>query len=262
MSILSAPSSAVLGIPHPDNPILTYAKAVRALSAPRLKAYSLATDSDSVDAVARYLWNMQLVSALWPTVHLLEVTFRNAIFRVGERTTAARALGHRHGIDCWLDGTEGSQPILQPKEAADVAEAVVRLGKSPKRRTAGHLIGRLTLGFWVRLCNAPYEQGNKRGPQLWPEAGFAFPNCPKAQRNRTDIRIALDEVREFRNEIAHHLPIWDRDPIKCNERMCLLLDWMNPAMAQAAAHCSRVGDVYRGGHTPLRPLAAALMSVV
>jgi hypothetical protein len=142
---------------------VTYAAVCRGLSKERFAGYSLTTDSDSVDAVARYVWNMALCSALWPALHLVEVAFRNAIYAAGVEATAHRRLV-THTVPCWLD----AQPsLLQRAEERDVSEAIMRLG-ARRRHTPGHLVGQLGFGFWVRLCQRPYEQGNTSGPQLWP----------------------------------------------------------------------------------------------
>lgn len=257
-----------LPIPLAPAPILAYGAALLALSAGRFKAYSLDADTDSVDAVARYLWNMQIASALWPALHLTEVTFRNTIFRYGERTTQGQKFVYLHGIQCWLDaalpGRGPGQPpesILARNEAEEVAQAIVRLGKNPLRRTPGHLVSRLGFGFWVRCCNRPYEDGNKRGPQLWKAAVAGFPNAPQRQRSRVGIRIAFDELREFRNDLAHHQPVWDRDPLKWNDRVIELLGWMNKGMSTAAKHCSTVEEIVRSGHVVHRPLAASLVRI-
>lgn len=59
----------------PESATVTYAAVCRSISRERLGAYSLATDTDSVDAVARYVWNMALCAAVIPTLHLVEVAF-------------------------------------------------------------------------------------------------------------------------------------------------------------------------------------------
>ena len=69
-------------------------------------------------------------------------------------------------------------------------------------------------GFWVRLCDRPSEQGNSAGPRIWPQATGAFPYAPKADRNRTSVLQAFDEIRGFRNRVAHHHPLWDQNPMR------------------------------------------------
>src|SRR4051812_49141712 len=118
----------------PATATVSYAALCRGLSKERLAGYSLQSDNDSVDAVARYEWNMALVSAMLPVLHLVEVAFRNALYAAGVESTSARALKAGR-VPCWLD----AQPsILERQEAAEVADAIVRLGRS-RRHTPGHL---------------------------------------------------------------------------------------------------------------------------
>lgn len=66
-----------------------------AMSHERLGAYSLDTDLDSTDALARYLWNGALCIAFHPSLHVLEVALRNNLFRASQRhvNTAGRTIG-------------------------------------------------------------------------------------------------------------------------------------------------------------------------
>ena len=63
-----------------------------ALSTERLSAYAVPEDTDEVDSVARYLWNLALCSALQPALHTLEVTVRNHLFTVSRRIVDESAL--------------------------------------------------------------------------------------------------------------------------------------------------------------------------
>jgi len=60
-------------------PILSFQDLEKTLSVERLRPYRTAPeDTDSV-VLARYLWNMALSHALYPALHLLEVSLRNRI---------------------------------------------------------------------------------------------------------------------------------------------------------------------------------------
>lgn len=232
---------------------VTYAALCRSLSKERLAAYSLPTDTDSIDAVARYVWNIALYAAVTPVLHVTEVAFRNAIYSAGVETTSRRALATRN-VPCWLDAVPS---LLQPAEQRDVADAITRLG--PRRRyTPGHLVGQLGFGFWIRLCQRPYEQGNTNGPRLWPDALKRFPGMPRAQRSRAEVWIAASRVRDFRNAVAHHQPIWDRHPIDEHRHALELLRWLNPSLASVAEQAATAETVYNGGPSAYREWAAAL----
>jgi hypothetical protein len=241
----------------PGNPTVSYAALCRSLSRERLAAYSLETDKDSIDGVARYQWNMALAAAVTPVLHLVEVAFRNAIYTAGIETTAGRQVKWRI-VPCWLDTTP---TLLETREERDVIEAVLRLGKNPRRHTPGHLIGELGFGFWLRLCNRPYEHGRSSGPQLWPAATKRFPHCPRSSRNRTDIGRAFAEVRDFRNLVAHHQPIWDRDPVGRHRLALELLGWMNPSLAAVAEELSTVETIFEEGHERYRTVLARVLTI-
>ncbi|HEX6750987.1 MAG TPA: hypothetical protein VF092_27105 [Longimicrobium sp.] len=235
---------------------VTYAALCRCLSKERLAGYSLSSDFDSVDAGARYMWNMALCSALTPVLHLAEVAFRNAIYSAGVEATAKRRL--RTGVvPCWLDTVPS---LLQRAEERDVADAILRLG-SKRRHTPGHLVGQLGLGFWVRLCQRPYEQGNPNGPQLWPLALKRFPGIPRASRTRTDVWKAASEIRDFRNLVAHHQPVWDRQPLAAHRRALEFLSWLNPTLAAVAEQASFAVQVYNSGSNAYRPFAASVLTL-
>ena len=86
------------------------------------------------------------------------------------------------------------QSLLQQGEANTVNEWIMRLGMSPARRPAGHLVAELNFGFWVRLCNAPYDHGNSLGPGLWPYAASRFRLCPTThQTAATTISTLLQQ---------------------------------------------------------------------
>jgi len=234
---------------------MTYAALCRGLSKERLGGYSLLNDVDSVDAIARYTWNLALCSAVMPTLHLVEVAFRNAIYAAGVESTAGRALS-THRVHCWLDAVPS---LLQATEKRDVDDGIRRLGDR-RRHTPGHLVGQLGFGFWVRLCQRPYEQGNSTGPQLWPLVLKRFPGIPRTSRTRTDVfRIAAD-VRDFRNLVAHHQPIWDRQPLIAHERALELLRWLNPSLAAVTANQSRAAYVYDSGSGAYRDFAASTLT--
>lgn len=216
-------------------------------------AYSPQKDRDSVDAVARYFWNMALASALLPSIHILEVCVRNALFDVGVKQTRGRTLIFR-SVRCWLDAG-----LLEQRERDEVEKVTRRL--TPGRQTPGHLIGELSFGFWIRLCDSPYEQGLRSSVPLWPEAGKRFHYCPRPVRDRKNIRARLAHLADFRNRVAHHHPIWDRRPDKRHKEIIETIGWMNPNLAAGVRETSNVQTLYDAGHAAFRDMAAAVASV-
>jgi hypothetical protein len=228
-----------------------------AFSADRLNAYRQPGDADDLDKMARYMWNMALACALHPPLHVLEVTFRNVIYTGSVRVLSSRKLTFDE-IPCWLDATPS---LLMPQERAAVEDVKERLRKRGSRRymAPGYLVGKLGFGFWTALCNAPYEQARRAGPGLWPEIlKYTFVVAPKQVRNRPTIQHRFNEIRDLRNRISHHEPVWDWDLPAWHAKIVEALSWMNMAAAGAVQRESALDVVYRAGPAAFRPRAEAL----
>ena len=227
-----------------------------ALSTERLSAYAVPEDTDEVDSVARYLWNLALCSALQPALHTLEVTVRNHLFTVSRRIVDESALSF-DSIPCWLD----AQPSLladREREAVEQAKKTIGIRRSPM--TEGRLVSTLGFGFWVSLCKRPYEQGRTRGPRLWPElATKRFPHIPKAKRTRSQIFHALDPLRDLRNRVSHHEAVWDRKLNRSHQEMLEILAWINRDLATTLKAHSPLPAVFDKGVAGFRAQAEAII---
>jgi hypothetical protein len=80
-------------------------------------------------------------------------------------------------------------------------------------------------------------------------------------RNRTDIGRAFSDVCDFRNRVAHHQPIWDRDPVGRHRLALERLGWMNPSLAAVAEELSTVEAIYQEGHVRFRPTLARILTI-
>jgi hypothetical protein len=147
--------------------------------------------------------------------------------------------------------------MLGTREERDVLDAIARLGRSRRRLTPGHVVGQLGFGFWVRPCDSPNEQGNAAGPGLWPLATERFPGCPRTERTRATIRAAFSQLRDFRNDIAHYQPIWDKRVLETHQRAIDLRRWMNLRLGAVTEHLSEVGRIFHRGPQAWRRLVEA-----
>ena len=227
-----------------------------ALSAERLGAYALPTDTDDIDSVARYLWNLALCSALQPALHTLEVTVRNHLFKVSRRIVDETTLNF-HRVPCWLDARPS---LLADRERQNVeqAKATIKLRGSPM--TEGRLVSVLGFGFWVSLCKRQYEQGRTGGPRLWPElARRGFPHLPKAKRTRSQIFHSLDRLRDLRNRVSHHEAVWDRNLNRTHQEILESVAWINRDLAATLRAHSPLPAVLDKGVVGFRPQADAII---
>jgi hypothetical protein len=252
--------------PPSQGPLLTLAVLHRALSQQRLDAYRHASDVDDADTLARYLWNMGLASALHPVLQVFEVTLRNAIYTTSVKLVDSSRL-HMPDVPCWLDARNST--LLYAKEAEEVARAKTYLGAEPRRRTPGHLIAKLSFGFWVQLTARVYSEHRADGPRLWPRglpSVFPFRWPPGSRKlapdhgDREMVYRRLHEIRELRNRIAHCAPVWDRDLATEYARILEMLGWMSARVAQAVQAADSFSCVLAAGPAAYRPLAMQLLN--
>ena len=241
-----------------ENQPVSLASLQRALSEERLQAYAIQGDTDSLDAVARYIWNLALSAAMQPALHALEITFRNHLFENSVRIVNEASLAFRE-VECWLDADPS---LLEDNELQTVEDAKEVLRRSRKPLTAGRLIARLGFGFWVSLCKRPYEQGRTSGPALWPGIlKSAFPFLEKPKRTRSQIFHRMDELRELRNRVSHHEPIWDHDMLEAHSKILETIGWINLSFSRAIATVSPVETVVKEGHLAFRDTASKLVKL-
>lgn len=244
--------------PLPPSEAVTVAMVERLLSAERFGAYRRDAGGDDLDGLAHYLWNLALASALQPILHVLEVAFRNEISRAAQKLTAGRTFSFDR-IPSWLDATRPR--MLLDNEQKKVERAKEQLGTSPSCQTEGHLIAKLDFGFWVALCREPYSDSRGDGPRLWPRAlDIAFRPRPADVTTRSQIHHRFDPIRKYRNRVAHHEPIWDRQYLDQHEYILESLAWMSPKMARVLRSMSTAPQVFRAGREPFKPLAHAILN--
>ncbi len=243
---------------NPENQQVSIRSLKSALSEERLHAYAIAGDADELDAVARYIWNLALCCAMQPALHVLEVTLRNHLFQASLKIVDESKLTFQN-VNCWLDARP---TLLEVAEAESVEDAKMLLGRAKKPLTPGRLISKLAFGFWVSLCKRPYEQGRGGGPALWPalaKTGFHF--LAAKDRTRAHVFHRLEGIRDLRNRVSHHEPIWDRDLVKAHNEVLDALSWMNLGLATALRAASPLDEIVRQGASAFRPMAERLVKV-
>lgn len=243
-------------MPGNDQPFVSVTALERALSAERLGGYRLASDRDETDGLARYLWNMALGNAIQPALQTLEISFRNEIARAAAKITSTRSFTVDR-IPSWLDARPS---MLLPKELEKVERAKMYLGMDPLSQTEGHLIAKLDFGFWVSLCRESYDDLHGQGPRLWDRAlSLVCRRRPAHVTTRAQIFHQFHRIRLFRNRVAHHEPVWDRDYLVEHDYIVESLGWMHPKLADALRIMSPAERVFRDGFLAYRPHAETLL---
>jgi len=164
----------------------------KVLSAPRLAPYVGACGGDARKAVRLYTWNVEVSSAFWGAVHVLEVALRNA-----EHEQMAARYGRP---DWWNDGTVYLHAVMQKQLAQAKVDASKAAHKNQRAAMPDDVVAALTFGFWSGLLGP--------GGSLQYETQFWQPFLKNAFRRYAGSRAALhrdvDSLRLFRNRLAHH----------------------------------------------------------
>jgi hypothetical protein len=220
------------------------ARLTRAVSAERLDAYR----QDGVDAPTawgRYLWNLALCEALYPSLQLVEIALRNALHH---------ALHAHTGQAAWYE-TPGL--LLGPKEIANLNAAREELRRAEKTATPGGMVAELSFGFWTGLFEVRYENPRHGLSLLWPSLlRRVLPRLPKQidgrhGNQRHAVYGRLTRIRKLRNRVFHHERIlhWT-DLERQHAAMVETLAWISPEIQSLAPLVDRFPQVYALGAAP------------
>lgn len=184
------------------------------LSAPRFATYLQTSQNSREDALQLYLWNLKVSAALMIPLHIVEVTLRNAIVEAIEAVHG--------GTWPWSAGFLRSLPNPRHPNYSPQRDLSVLSGK---HTTSGKVIADLKFVFWERMLTKRHDG------RIWNDHFVtAFPNAPKGRQIselRNAIYVGVNEIRELRNRIAHHEPIFSRDLRADHERMDTIVRWRN-----------------------------------
>jgi hypothetical protein len=222
---------------------------VAVLSRARWAPYTVGESTDAI-AASRYIWNIALGQALYPSIHIFEVALRNRIFSAGENHLSFARRAH---IRCWLDA---DPPILRPREVNSVITAKRSLITDMRRRhgpsrgksyvTVDGLIAKLSLGFWRHILEPQYGASMTAPGILWPQLlRSAFPAAPHGIQ-RSQIEERVEAIRRLRNRTFHHEPIWN-DPNLAATHAALveICFWLSPHLHARLVAFDTFGSVHR-----------------
>jgi hypothetical protein len=201
-----------------------YADIEQALSRERLFKYLQASKGDLPQAIALYERNMRLSEAFYTPLQCLEICLRN---KISARLTLT------YGAAWYKDPATGLHEMVR----RNVADALVELARSRRKETPGAVVAELSFGVWVALLAAQYDDS------LWRRS-IARAFRPDGRGLRRDIvHGRLNALRRFRNRVAHHEPIFQRDLAAVHGEIIEAIWWMCPATAAWVLQISRLAAV-------------------
>lgn len=146
-------------------------------------------------ALALYAWNSQVSAAMLSPLHMCEVVLRNAV---------SEALSAEYGANWpWNPAFVGSLPSRGKFNMR--AHLVAKRDGKP---TTGKLIPELSFVFREKMFTGRFDA------QIWNKPlANVMPNLNPAwstQTARGKIHGDVNKIRDLRNRIAHHEPIFSR----------------------------------------------------
>lgn len=201
-----------------------YATILPLISTPRLSSY-VATFRPVQDheIFGIYIWSQHAAGALYPLLQNLEITLRNSIDREAVR---------RFGVKWWDSANLGCQtPVRQTRFYEKIIQATGKLNnawENEQRRlrlplrplpvwSHDQIIAATDFSAWQFILKnefaAPGRSGNQRAGYLWPLSfGRCFRQWGRVSASEPDARRQIlnriRELREYRNRLFHHEPIW------------------------------------------------------
>jgi hypothetical protein len=215
----------------------------KSLSASRFSGYH--QRGNEADALAKYLWNTRICEALYPTLQMLEVTFRNRVHS---------AVGKTSGDPTWLINEIG---FLPAEEKAFITKAKETLKRDGYPMTEDYLVSEMKFGFWTSLLNAKYEvMWHKLLPSV-------FPHMPTRIRTRGDVSALMNKIRRLRNAAMHHHSIWHwKDLQKSHQDVRLLIGYMCQQTDLMAEKADRFPEIYSAGIGDCQKLVSQMLKQI
>ncbi|GLY38395.1 hypothetical protein Amsp01_044190 [Amycolatopsis sp. NBRC 101858] len=165
------------------------------LGSPRMAVYLAACQYDPDAALDLYAWNSLASASFWETMSHLEVALRNTM-----ATRLEREHRRKNRTGSWLDD---HHYILDRQAREDIKKARRRVENKHKMPSDGQTITELSFGFWRFLLANQYQTS------LWPSLARGFPYAP--DKRLSTVAGPVSRLHDFRNRIAHHEPIWNKE---------------------------------------------------
>lgn len=211
------------------------------ISPARLAPYLAACNADPSQARRLYVWNMEISAAFWGSISTVEVALRNAIHREFEQ--------HFSRPDWWHD------PRIRSL-AQDAIDAEGKLQQVHGRQTAAQrahrgpigpddVVAALSFGFWSTMAASP-KQALEQNKFWHLFLHNAFPNwnyLPNNVNGRKAFMRRLENLRKFRNRVAHHEPIHGRALTTDNQKVIEMASYIDADLAHLINGHSRVPAV-------------------
>lgn len=162
-----------------------------AFSPARLNRYKVACGGNTRKAMTLYRYNVKLCQKYYAVLNIFEIIFRNAVDR-HFRTYYNDPNWIEHQLQA------GGMLAYSPQKA----DALKHINELKKKGilTPDKVVSAQSFGFWTYMFNKiPFNAGGKKILDIFPNKQVGLGQ--KAVYNE------LQDIKQFRNRIAHHEPI-------------------------------------------------------
>jgi hypothetical protein len=185
-------------------------------SAPRFATYLTEKGGNKVEALELYQWNLEVSCALFVPLQVCEVSIRNAISEAIELTYGAT----------WPYVQSFEISLANPSNSYSPRRNVIQLRNQP---TTGKVIAELKFVFWERMFTGRHDNA------IWNHhLRTVLPNMDAhktVQQLRGEAFNTLQSIRDLRNRIAHHEPVFKRDIQEEFDRIKKVISWRSTVAA-------------------------------
>lgn len=194
-----------------------------------MQTYLIAAGFDRARALRLYLWNAELAAAFHLPLQAVEVALRN---RIGGALIAV------HGARWWEAGAFTG--LLRDSEYENLRWLLSRIPHADGTAAEqAWIMGRLGFGFWVALLDGTFNT------TIWSRRlALDFPALP-VRVDRHGLRTRLIAVKQLRNRVAHHEPVFKGGPDIAYKETLEALSWLCPHKAAWVRRHSRVPALLR-----------------
>lgn len=221
-----------------------------------MSTYMIAANGDEDLALRLYLWNGRMAAAMFESLSVTEVIFRNAIDAALRQWNVSRPGAHPAE---WTAGPASplnsliKSPLAKARSSAVKARAHRPANHPRKNAAINHddLVAQLTFGVYARLTPTLDTQANDYTARqaLWRESlQHTFNRRPSENVGALVGRV--ERLHRLRNRIAHAEPLLDVNYSGRVRDMVRLVDSINPLLTGWVAGSSRVTELIRARPQP------------
>lgn len=163
----------------------------------RISPY-LKNEDNAEKVLFKYHLNIALSEAMIPILHYFEICFRNRVDQIINEYYSSN----------WLIDLPNSL-LISDQDVKKIKEVISKIRRGNKGVCLhDDIVGQMTFGFWCSFFHRKYD------PIIWHRKDAIktmFPNLRRMHRKRSYLEDKIFKIKDIRNRIAHHEPIWDRE---------------------------------------------------